>query len=115
MNALLILMLKESLVVAIAWCAALLLRRRSSSLRHLVWAAATASFLVLPILTVALPAWRVRVLPAPKPAAALDVAPRAIPLAPAVSSPQPVRKHDQPVRFPDPILVVYGAGFLLVM
>lgn len=39
------------------------LRDRSAAVRHLVWSVALASLVVLPLLSVGLPAWRVTVLP----------------------------------------------------
>src|SRR5690349_7491616 len=48
---------KGSFVIALAWIAAFALRRRSSAARHIVWTAASAALLVLPLLSLALPAW----------------------------------------------------------
>lgn len=49
---------KSSAVLAAAWLAAWLLRRRPAALRHLVWSAAAASVLALPLLSLVLPAVR---------------------------------------------------------
>src|ERR1017187_1205667 len=49
---------KGSAVLAMAWLAAWLLRNRSAALRHLVWTAAAASVLALPLLSLVLPALR---------------------------------------------------------
>lgn len=49
---------KTSAVLAIAWLAARLLRNRPAALRHLVWMAAAASVLALPLLSLILPAVR---------------------------------------------------------
>src|SRR3954447_6946243 len=49
--------LKSTLVLAIAWVAALALRRRSAAARHIVWTAASAALLALPLLSLSLPAW----------------------------------------------------------
>ncbi len=48
--------LKSTAVLAIAWLATLLLRRRSAAARHLVWTGAAAGIVALPLLAVALPA-----------------------------------------------------------
>ncbi len=49
---------KSSAVLAMAWLAAWLLRNRPAALRHLVWTAAAASVLALPLLALVLPAVR---------------------------------------------------------
>jgi TonB family protein len=51
--------LKGTVVLGAAWLIAFLLRRRSAATRHLVWTAAAAALLVLPFLSVSLPAVRV--------------------------------------------------------
>jgi TonB family protein len=50
--------LKSTVVLGVAWCISLVLRRRSAAARHLVWTAATAAVLALPLLSIALPAFR---------------------------------------------------------
>ncbi len=50
--------LKGTAVLGAAWIAALLLRRKSAAVRHLVWSAAFAALLALPFLSLALPALR---------------------------------------------------------
>src|SRR5215469_353514 len=47
--------LKSTAVLALAWPIAKLLRGRSSAARHLVWTAAAAAVLALPLLSVSLP------------------------------------------------------------
>lgn len=49
--------LKSTAVLALAWLLALALRRRSAAARHIVWTAAFAVLLALPLLSISLPAW----------------------------------------------------------
>jgi TonB family protein len=51
--------LKSAAILAVAWLLAFLLRRRSAAARHLVWTAAAAAILALPLLSAALPSWRI--------------------------------------------------------
>ena len=53
--------LKSTLVLGAAWLITDLLRGRSAAARHTVWTAAAAALVALPLLTVALPALRVRI------------------------------------------------------
>ena len=53
--------LKSAAVLSAAWLAAFVLRGRSAAARHLVWTAAAAAVLALPLLSLALPAVRVPV------------------------------------------------------
>ena len=50
---------KRRAVLAIAWLIVSRLRGSSAALRHMVWFASLASLLVLPLLSRALPAWRI--------------------------------------------------------
>ena len=50
--------LKSTLVVGAAWLMALALRGRSAAARHLVWTAAAAALLALPLLSISLPSLR---------------------------------------------------------
>jgi TonB family protein len=52
--------LKSTLVLGAAWILSTLLRRRSAAARHIVWTASAAALVALPILSVVLPAVRVR-------------------------------------------------------
>ena len=56
--------LKGALLVAIAAIAVYLLRNRSAASRHAVWSAAVIGHLIIPVLVLLLPAWRLPVLPA---------------------------------------------------
>ncbi len=60
---------KGLVVIAAAGLAAWLMRRRSASVRHLVWSVAVAGLVVLPGLSVMLPSWQVAILPEPSAAA----------------------------------------------
>jgi TonB family protein len=51
--------IKGTAILAVAYVAALALRKRSAAARHLVWTAAAAALLALPLLSVVLPALRV--------------------------------------------------------
>jgi hypothetical protein len=50
---------KGTIVLCLAWSLAFLLRKCSAAKRHLVWTAAAAGVLMLPILSVVLPALRI--------------------------------------------------------
>lgn len=57
------LLIKATLLLAVAWLATTLLRFRSAALRHRVWSAALAGAMLLPLFSTVLPGWRVAVLP----------------------------------------------------
>jgi beta-lactamase regulating signal transducer with metallopeptidase domain/protocatechuate 3,4-dioxygenase beta subunit len=57
--------LKATLVLAAAGSASLALRRSSAAARHLAWCLGLVAALMLPALTLALPGWSMRILPAP--------------------------------------------------
>ena len=52
--------LKSTIVLGAAWLLARAMRRQSAAARHLVWTAAAAALLALPVLSLSLPALRVR-------------------------------------------------------
>ncbi len=58
--------LKGSMVLAFFALAAISLRRGSAALRHLSWTTGVMGLLLVPVLSLALPAWQVAVLPAPE-------------------------------------------------
>jgi beta-lactamase regulating signal transducer with metallopeptidase domain len=51
--------LKSLALLGLAWAVAVLMRQRSAAVRHLVWSAAFAALLALPVLSLALPAFHV--------------------------------------------------------
>ncbi len=53
--------LKSTALIGMAWLAARLWRARSAAVRHQVWSVAFTGLLLLPLLSTALPAWRVPV------------------------------------------------------
>jgi TonB family protein len=53
--------LKSTIVLGAAWVAAFALRSRSAAVRHLVWTAAAAALLALPLLSISLPSLSVPV------------------------------------------------------
>lgn len=54
------LLIKSSLIIAIAWIADRALRKRAAASSLLLWRVAVLGLLVLPVLTLALPRWEVR-------------------------------------------------------
>src|SRR6185369_1305094 len=80
--------LKASAVLGAAWVVAFLLRGRSAAARHLVWTAAAAAVLALPLLSLSLPALRLPVSAADLPMNT-GVVFRAVGLAFADASPTP--------------------------
>ena len=60
--------LKSTLVLGAAWLITYFLRDRSAAARHMVWTASAAALVALPLLSVSLPALRVRVANAVLPA-----------------------------------------------
>ena len=51
--------LKGAAILVIATCAAMLLKRDSAATRHLAWLVAVVALLVVPLLSMVLPQWRV--------------------------------------------------------
>ena len=54
---------KSTLLLAIAWSAALILKKRSAATQHMVRAFALAALLLLPISVMVVPAWHIKGLP----------------------------------------------------
>jgi beta-lactamase regulating signal transducer with metallopeptidase domain len=55
--------IKSAIILSAAGLGARSLRRASAASRHLVWSLAMASLLALPVLSIALPSWRIDALP----------------------------------------------------
>ena len=92
MSAAVDLAVRALVLLSLASAAACVLRRRTASLRALVWTFALGGLLLLPLATLVTPAWRVAVLPAPA----------SQPAAPTASStprrePPPVGEPARPV------------------
>lgn len=94
--------IKSTAVVLLAMVAAGLLGRASAAWRHLVWCLCVASLLLLPILSLALPGWRVTWLPqwAAEPTQAMPV--RQTELA-HVARAEPLA--DEPIALPAPAAI----------
>ncbi len=56
---------KAMMILAAAGLLSVMLRNASAALRHSVWSLALGGLLLLPLLTLIVPAWRVAILPAP--------------------------------------------------
>src|SRR6476660_389718 len=56
-------LVKSTVLLALAWSAALILKKRSAATQHLVRAFALAALLLLPFSAMLLPAWHVKGIP----------------------------------------------------
>jgi hypothetical protein len=136
---------KSVVLLLVAGVTTLLLQHASAALRHLVWSVALASLLALPVLSLALPAWRVEWWPASTQAnesnapAGLSTVPEVLPVAMPVAAEvvaeapaaQPITPPEQlPPAVPKtalwqsgvltfdwklPLLALWLAGMLAVM
>jgi carboxyl-terminal processing protease len=89
-EALVLLALKATALLAVAWLAAAALRRRCAAARHRVWATALVGLVALPALTALLPPWPL---------------PRAVPWAPPAIAPgAPAPVEAQAPEPPSPLL-----------
>jgi bla regulator protein blaR1 len=64
--------IKSAIILSVAGLGAGSLRRASAASRHLVWSLAMTSLLALPVLSVALPSWRIAALPSLSTVASVD-------------------------------------------
>jgi bla regulator protein blaR1 len=64
--------IKSAIILSAAGLVAGSLRRASAASRHLVWSLAMASLLALPVLSLALPSWRIAALPSLSTVASVD-------------------------------------------
>ncbi len=55
--------LKATVLLILAWMAASLLHRASAAVRHRVWCLGFLGLVLLPVLLLALPAWRLEIVP----------------------------------------------------
>ena len=111
--------LKSTVVLGAAWMMAFLLRGRSAAARHLVWTAAAAAVLALPLLSLSLPALHLPVFTAILPANT-GVVFRAFGFAAADDSPQTVATvaHSTPTAPPSAprpdarfwLMLIWAAG-----
>ena len=89
--------LKATLLFALAAIAALALRRATAAARHLMWALALISALVLPVLSLALPRWQLPLVTVASTSLAVEQESAAQPpLASAAIAPAPKRTHTDP-------------------
>jgi len=104
--------LKSAAVLAIACVFSLAFRRRSAAERHLVWTAAFAALLALPLLSLAVPAWQIPTRFTPGVVFRMAATPSAdAVLATARSaSPMPAPAHRAARDWPRWLAILWGAG-----
>jgi len=91
---------KTSLLLLIAGAFALLLRRSSAAVRHLVWTAGIATLLLAPLLSRVLPDWHLPVTPAVWPRSELSFTPAAPPPAAVPNLPDTAPRPPAPPPHP---------------
>jgi beta-lactamase regulating signal transducer with metallopeptidase domain len=104
--------IKGTVVLLAAYGCAAALRRASAATRHLVWTAAIAALVGLPVLAVALPVWRVATAGAPQ---TVTVAP--VPAQAASAAAHPVEAPTRPARvdWPAWLVLAWAAGMIAVL
>ena len=113
--------LKSALILGLAWAAARMLRRHSAAAQHLVWTAAAAALLAVPLLGLAVPALRVPVPRGLVPAGlafridavagALGHGGASYPAAPATKGGPPVNRAPGGVDWRLGLILTWAAGF----
>jgi len=115
---------KVTLVFLIAYALSLVLRRASAAVRHLIWVLAICSVLILPLLSLVLPAWEVPILPDAQAETTAAVTETPMPPAtlkpPRVESKSPLQPHPPPPHSSNErlfvwALLVWAAGLLIVV
>jgi len=117
--------IKSTLVLVAAYAVSIALGRASAAARHLVWTAALGALLVLPLLSLALPAWWVAVPPPATIAATPDrlasdrARVSALPSPPvknpATATLSPAPAAPAPATWPAWTLLVWALGFVFVL
>ncbi|HVF40706.1 MAG TPA: hypothetical protein VM939_12470, partial [Gemmatimonadaceae bacterium] len=57
--------IKSTLLIGVALLIVVVLRRSTADMRHMVWSVSLGGLLIVPILGIMLPSWRVPLLPSP--------------------------------------------------
>src|SRR5258708_27318100 len=107
--------IKSMAVLGAAWFMALVLRKNSAAVRHLVWTAAFAALLALPVLSILLPALRVPVSRLPLPPSvvfAVTATPSHTPASTAVTQPSlsPLEASGWTLDWRWSLLMLWSAG-----
>lgn len=103
--------LKGTVVLAAAAIAALMLRRAAASARHMAWTIGFGGLLALPVLGLALPAWKLPILPAEPIAYSQDFAAEPVrETKPVAAAPPIVRTVSQPAPAPRPAAPIDAAA-----
>lgn len=107
---------KSTLILATAWLLAAILRRHSAAARHMVWTGAMASVVVLPLLSLSLPAWY----PPLEPTglvfrASGGIAPEMLSKPSAIAAGAPTAVTAQVRNWQLPVTAIWAAGTALML